>query len=257
MLKLDRGVQAGAGREPPMQPLERFRVEFSDVEGFPLLEAEVIWDFLLNAQRNMRTRGHMMEIGVYKGRTAYLAALYLAPGEKIVLVDVNPIAHIGGRIGEQAVCIVDKSSNLAAADLSPFLGRVRWFHIDGDHSGYSVANDLALAERFLSELGVIVVDDFFNWRYPQIAAEVYRFLFARPQYKMLLCGFNKCYLVRAEDYAFYESLIRKFLPAVFAGQKVTISRSTYAHDMGSWSIAKDEGPRPVMGLDSDLSDVPF
>jgi Methyltransferase domain len=245
------------------QPLERFRKQFADVEGFLDPRAEIVWDFLLSSQRTMGIAGPMMEIGVWKGRSALLSAMYLAPDEEIVLVDIHPLEAIGRQIDElgggRAVCITAKSSNLASVDLTRFNGGMRWIHIDGDHSGYSVANDLSLADRFLADHGIVVLDDFFNPRYPQIAAEVYRFLFASPQYKMLLCGINKCYLVRSENYDVYEGLIRKYLSDAFEGQGevITLSRSTYAHDMGCWSIEMRKSQRLIMGRDQDPANIPY
>ena len=82
-----------------------------------------------------------------------------------------------------------------------------------------------------------------NPRYPQLVAAVYKFLFDHAQtYKMLLCGMNKCYIVKGDD-AFYEAFIRNDLSGQLKqrGRIVTISKSSYAHDMGCFAvIQRDE-----------------
>jgi hypothetical protein len=108
--------------------------------------------------------------------------------------------------------------------------------------------------------GVICVDDFFSGRYPQVTAAVYKFLFdTAPLYRMVLCGAGKCYLVRSADYTLYEGLIRKHLAGHLRGrgQSVTIHKSTYAYDMGCFSIDPRGPNMDYRGRDSGTSNIPF
>jgi hypothetical protein len=133
-------------------------------------------------------------------------------------------------------------------------------HIDGDHAGYSVMNDLRVGERFLCERGVICVDDFFSWRYPQLTAAVYKFLLdTAPLYRMVLCGGEKCYIVRASDYVIYEALIRKYLAGHLrgCGLQVTIDKSGHTHDGGCFSFGATWNGVDYQGTDADPADIPF
>jgi hypothetical protein len=242
--------------------LTRFRREFRDVEGLIIPATEVVWDFLLGMQNKLGMTGNAFEIGVYRGRTAFLAALYLKEGEKILLADIESISAVGARLTAMGVenhIFEGKSSNINLNIFREYRGTVRWFHIDGDHSGYATANDLALAASFLGDRGVICVDDFMNEIYPQLCAEVYRFLFQNPTFKMLLSGRGKCYIVRSEDYATYESYIREGLAAHAKTWKagIIVSRTSYAHDMGSWTVSDGQSDGINYGRDSAPTDIPF
>ncbi|HYZ33786.1 MAG TPA: class I SAM-dependent methyltransferase [Crenalkalicoccus sp.] len=244
-------------------PLKAYRARFGKVEGFFTEEAQVAWDFLLGNQALMNVRGDVVEIGVWKGKSAGLAALHMRPDETLTLVDIQDLKEVEDRIralgGPQVRSFTGKSSNFRASAAYRAIEPVRWFHIDGDHSGFSTTIDLNIAADLLGGHGIICVDDFFNPRYPQLAAAVFRFLFNRPEYRMLLCGANKVFICRSEDYALYESLIRKYLAAHMAscGISVTIAKTSYAHDFGCFAIEGRQGRHDVVGRDEDITDIVF
>jgi hypothetical protein len=244
--------------------LEQYVNTYATLEGFMMPEATVVWDFLFVQQRNLNITGDFLEIGVFKGKSALLGALYLQQGELALLVDVNEIHDVRDEIARLSVdarIFQGKSSALKTSEqFNDRLGKVRWFHIDGDHTGYSAYNDLCLAEQFVSELGIICADDFCNPRYPQLTAAIFKFLFDRSfLFKMVLCGMNKCYIVHSEAYPIYEDLIRKYMARhiLVKGFNLTISKTGYAHDMGCFSV----GPRiedfDYIGPDGDLTKVVF
>lgn len=243
-------------------PLTRFRAEFNGVAGWLHPEAEYIWNYLLSLQNQMNVAGNLFEIGVYRGRSAYLASLYMKGGETIILVDDSDITDVARRIGAMGWKCVTRKGNSSCINLNTlrkWRGTVRWFHIDGDHSGFSTANDLALAASFLGDKGIISVDDFMSERYPQLCGEVFRFLFSNPTFKMVLSGCNKCYIVRSKDYALYESHIREDLARHLRDweARVVVAKTSYAHDLGCWTVTCGVGDRLVYGRDGDLDDIPF
>src|SRR5260370_6761076 len=61
--------------------LKQYADAYGALEGFMMPETTVIWDFLFAQQRNMKLVGDFLEIGVFKGKSALLAALYLQRGE--------------------------------------------------------------------------------------------------------------------------------------------------------------------------------
>jgi Methyltransferase domain len=260
-----RNAPAVSVRPTVTTPFETYSSRFGDTPGYFQDGAIATWDFLLTTQRQMKVAGNFLEIGVLSGKSALLAACHMQRGEWCILNDINPIDEVVAKIrgldepGVEAV--LTKSLSLPTnPDLGRFHGTARWIHIDGDHDAHSVTNDLRVAELFLADRGVICVDDFFSGRYPQLTAAVYKFLFdTAPLYRMVLCGAGKCYLVRSADYTLYEGLIRKHLAGHLhgRGQSFTIHKSTYAHDMGCFSIGPREADMDYCGRDADTGDIPF
>lgn len=245
-------------------PLTIYRARFLETDGYFLEAAIACWDFLLSAQTSMRLDGDVLEIGVWKGKSAFLAACHMTGGQTLLLNDISPmddvIATIRALGGPDVLGIQAKSSALASRpEVAPFRGRARWIHIDGDHTGFNAANDLDVAEFFLGDLGVICVDDFFNYRYPQVTAMIFAFLERRrPRYRMFLCGARKAYICRAADFEFYDGMVRKYLGGHLRalGITATIHRSTHSFDDGCFSMGEREQDRDYVGLDRDASELP-
>ena len=241
--------------------LEQYANTYGALEGFIMPQTTAIWDFLLTQQRNLGIVGDFLEIGVLKGKSALLAALYLQLGELALLVDVNEMDSVRDEIARLSIesrAFRGKSSALKMSEqFSDRVGKVRWLHIDGGHSGYSTYNDLCLAEEFISDLGIICADDFFNPRYPQLTGAIFKFLFDRLfSFKMVLCGMNKCYIVHSEAYPLYEDLIRKHMAEHIraTGFSLTISKTGFAHDMGVFGRPRIES-FDYIGPDDDLTNV--
>lgn len=258
------------------QNLEKYLATFATVPGYFTKEAMIAWDFFLSTQNRYPITGHFLEIGVLEGKSALLAALHLKQEEQAVLVDINPceaaIARLT-KIKPDGVKFVQKYSHEIKRDVivSSLAGTFRFIHVDGDHSGFNVFADLALASSLLKENGVICMDDFFNPIYPQATAAIYRYLFSNPMdLRMVLCGGNKCFLVKASAYRIYENLIRQyFLPhAASYGAQLSLHKSSYAHDQGCFSMWTESDrkafgltfspeDRRIVGIDQDNSDIVF
>src|SRR5882724_7991458 len=88
----------------------------------------------------------------------------------------------------------------------------RWIHVDGEHTGQSVINDLEIADHLLSDRGIAVFDDFFSPGYPQVTQAIFQFLATRPgRFALVLCGFNKGYLCRPKAAGEYLQFVRTSL----------------------------------------------
>jgi hypothetical protein len=250
---------------PKQAPLDRFRTDFSDIPGFFLLESAIVWDFFFTVQEQLSVFGDLVEIGVYKGRSAVLSTLYARPNERAVFVDLNSMSDAQLAISriraDNNVFLQCRSADLLAEPmLRDHSHSFRWCHIDGDHTGYSTFQDLLTAAYLLNEGGIICVDDFFNFRYPQLTAAVYRFLHSNQlQYQMLFCGANKCYLCRPAFYVRYEARIRDDLYRQLRSHQIhtQMYKTSYSSDMGCFAIGLGDCNRTIYGMDENPQFVPF
>ena len=150
-----------------MKHFDEYMKHFSEVEGWFQTPAIAIWDSLLSYQEEQRISGNMIEIGVWKGKSAALAALHCQTGEECVFVDAMPLDAAKATISQtlpQATChyLQEQSQFLAR---HPFIAQgtrsFRWIHVDGEHTGQSVINDLEIAgcptHRALCDVWVLTV----------------------------------------------------------------------------------------------------
>lgn len=196
-----------------------------------------------------------------------MGALFLKPDELCILNDIGPIDECLAmlttfRPGTNNVYLRCRSAELLAQPVvREHAGSFRWVHVDGDHTGYSTFRDLETAASLVHSRGIICVDDFMNFRYPQLSAAVYRFLFANSfRFKIVLCGDNKAYICEASSYDFYESLVRRqFSPKLrqHGCQQVQLNKSSCIHDFGCFSFSRREGERTQAGPDAEPDRMPF
>jgi hypothetical protein len=245
--------------------LALYQASFPDIPGWFCEEAMLVWDFLLSAQTRLGITGDFFEIGVYRGRSAVLGALYLEPQEWCVLLDMKPIPEAAKMIEtfrdkrNKYLCCLSNTAR-GVADVRQHFGSCRWIHIDAEHTCASVLGDLALAADLLCESGIICLDDFFSFRYPQVTAAVYKFLFERqPEFQLVFAGSNKGYICRSSMFRQYDEVIRNEFVAFIEKHDadVQLNRSSYASDGGCFTISYRQGALRLMGLDSDINRIVF
>ena len=102
--------------------------------------------------------GDLFEIGVWRGRSASVLASYCKDDEILYLCDLQvdepAVQHgIRGRRGERPQHRADVGAVQRPAgqlDLRAMHQTVRWFHIDGEHTGSAVYRELELANRIVT-----------------------------------------------------------------------------------------------------------
>lgn len=231
-----------------MRKFEDYTKHFSDLQGWFQPPAIAIWDALLDYQEKQGIVGNLLEIGVWKGKSASLAALHCLADEQCVFVDPLPLDSVRERI--TSALPTTKCHYLT--EFSQFLPRhpfvaqavrgFRWIHIDGEHTAQAVSNDLAIAEFLLGDRGMLVIDDFFNPGYPQVTQTVFQFLNAQPaRLAMVLCGFCKAYLCRPRAAREYLTFIRSSLFQEMKErqcEQVTIWKTTDPADMNTFGVTE-------------------
>jgi hypothetical protein len=200
-----------------LRPYQRYRSEFRSIDGWFKEGAIATWDSLLALQTSLRLRGNLMEIGVSKGKSAALMALHTRPCETCVFVDLalrwEAVDLIEAIRPQNNLWVRDMSQNIRRdGRLMALAGTFRWIHVDGEHSGRAVLNDLEVAAALLSPEGVICLDDFMSPAYPQVTMAAFRFLDRDREFSLFLIGFNKGYICRA---AFAPTYLRFLKERIF------------------------------------------
>jgi len=165
--------------------LRRF-VRDCDVPGYFATPDMLVWGALLEFQEREGIRGHMLEIGVFKGRSALFSSLFAGPDDHCWFLDVamDPGFRrvVQARLQKNAHFLERSSYDVGEDPDAHFagIGGFRWIHIDGQHTATAVVNDLAIADRLLAAKGLVTVDDFPSPFWPHVAAGVFRFLRENP-----------------------------------------------------------------------------
>lgn len=219
----------------------------------------MIWGFLLGLQDQHEIKGDIFEIGVYKGRSAALLGAAVSEGACLHLVD--PFKSDGFEAMMNSVSpglqyVYHKSGSeddSVRAEIERLAGAIRFFHIDGRHNAAFVLRELKLASRTLVQRGLICVDDFFSDRYPEVTLGAFDFLRSREdEFALVLCAFNKCYISRRTDLAFYLNQIEgSLMPAMreTGFPDFTLFRSNDPDGFNCFSIGKRYKDSDLWGPD--------
>jgi hypothetical protein len=101
-------------------------------------------------------------------------------------------------------------SNSFDYDFSQYKNKIKFFHIDGNHQGKFVKKDIENAIECLTEDGILILDDFNNKLFPDIAKAFYK---TESDFIPLILSLNKAYFVRKnvfdKYYKFIESIINE------------------------------------------------
>ena len=241
-------------RERDREKVRRFGDLFpTPVSGGGIVNVNAcVWSTLLGSQLDAGFTGDLLEIGVWQGHGSAFAAQYRRPGEKLIVLDkfaelpeFVPTLVKADEGAEEALTYY-KGCSLAARKegrASEFRNRVRWAHIDGEHSYEAVMSDLDLVADLMTEDGVIVIDDFFSFASPSITEAVFTWLRRNDdRFVLFLCGYFKAYLCSSRKLRHYLNACHE-LPERLGdfGHKAMLC-------MSGWSAE-----RPYFGIDVSWS----
>jgi hypothetical protein len=176
--------------------LERFLAGLDAIPGwFSLLDAHLFIAFD-RLQRKAGIRGDLLEIGVYRGRSAVLLGYLLGSGEGLVGCDIfeamppdesnrmEQTLWYGGLTRQlfedtyRRYHVVPPTIVAApSVELRRHLGgmpRFRMIHVDASHTYDNVRADLATARALLIDGGIVVLDDYRAIHSPGVAAAIWR-----------------------------------------------------------------------------------
>ncbi len=162
---------------------------YASVVGMSSRFAAAVVARLLRMQTELGVGGHVAEIGTFEGRFFIAMAQALEPGEKAVGIDLfdwpNPEVldrfHANcrryGVPDDRRVTLKADSRDMKPEEvLAAAGGRIRLFHVDGEHSRAALTRDLALATATLKDGGIIVLDDMLHPGYPTLMVAVQSYL---------------------------------------------------------------------------------
>ncbi|HEY7458709.1 MAG TPA: class I SAM-dependent methyltransferase [Xanthobacteraceae bacterium] len=210
---------------------------YLDVRGMSSRFAAAIVGATMRIQSENGIGGHAAEIGTFEGRFFIALAHALQPSERAIGIDHFEWPNAGvidrfkenlarhGPKDERAIVLKADSRTLRPEEL---LGnargkRIRFFHIDGEHTPDHLSKDLALAHATLDPKGVICLDDMLHPGYPILALTVDAYLRKHPEMRVFcvidredIVAAAKYMICREEHVAFYaDALTRTFAAHVW------------------------------------------
>jgi predicted O-methyltransferase YrrM len=206
---------------------------YESVRGMSSRFAASLCGHLIRRQTEMGISGHLAEIGTFEGRFFIAMAKGLQPGEHAIGIDVfnwpseKVLDHLHAHCLRHGInpktytAIKASTADLTPADIIAPAGggKIRLFHIDGQHDAVNLAQDLSLALPLMHEHGLIVLDDMLHPGYPDLTEFVHLWLRAHPEWRVLaiidredIVAAAKYVLCRVETTAFYEDDLLKSFP---------------------------------------------
>ncbi|MFD4597161.1 class I SAM-dependent methyltransferase [Streptomyces sp. NPDC058464] len=161
-----------------------------DVPGwFPVLD-QVLFDWFLSRQEASGTRGDLLEVGVYMGKSAIFTGRHLRPGESFTVCDLfegdapdsanraestKSYGRLTRRIFEENYLafhdalprVLQGPSSVVPAEVAP--RSCRFVHVDASHLYEHVHGDIRAARELLLPDGIVVLDDFRSEHTPGVS----------------------------------------------------------------------------------------
>jgi hypothetical protein len=186
----------------------------------------------LRLQSESGVAGHVAEIGAFEGRFLIALAHALSPDERAIGIDhfIWPDEGVRERFEKNCaqygpsgriITLKADSRELKPEELLAVApgNRIRFFHVDGEHTADHLTKDLALALRTIDEKGVICLDDMLHPAYPTLGLTVDAFLKAHPEMQVFcvvdredIVAATKFMLCRREHAAFYADGLKRAFP---------------------------------------------
>ena len=238
-------LQAAIGTTFPPTFADYLTRHYFQCEGWYNIQDVMACDVLLDMQRRWQIKGHLLEIGVYKGKSAAHWSLYARPDETLTLIDFSLDETIQARVGvahPHNNCLKRQWTQDISRDDPLFQqsGQYRWLHIDGGHTGEDVTRDINLVKDLASPDALIVIDDFFSPRYPQITWAILGWLQGNAaEFKPLLLTQQKLFICRAPAAPRYLRFIKDELATAMeqrGADVFSIFKTTRPEDLNVFSL---------------------
>jgi len=181
------------------------------IEGWWSIEDRDFCLSIMRMQRQRRSAGAALELGVHHGR---FIALLCSRYESVVGIDAwldefgadldpESVRYVERRVEEACLAFCGRAPRLVRSKTkaipAEMLDRYSFIHIDAGHEAEDVLADLVLASRHLAPEGVIVLDDAFASLTPGVCEAVFTFNWSAAGLSPFAVGPNKLYACRTVD----------------------------------------------------------
>ena len=173
-------------------------------------------------------QGDISEIGVHHGKSFIPLLMLLADDEKGVAIDCYDQQHLNvDKSGKGSLTKLEENCKAVnkweqvvvckgnSIDMNPEEWLIdqnrkfRIFSVDGCHTKEATYIDLVNVASVMSNMGVIIVDDYLNLSWPGVRAGVDQFMSETKEWRPIFLGYNKMFLCRAIYYDIYWSTFQK------------------------------------------------
>lgn len=185
--------------------------DHKEIEGWFFSADQYAFLEIFALQERLKIKGNICEVGVYQGKSLVLLSLLKNDGDKLYGFDLfanddlsitkNNVAKYGIDDNLQLEKGLTTDLSIEAMD-SFFTNPLRFLHIDAGHEYHEVLSQLEMFAPYLSDTGVIVMDDYQDREFPGIEAAVLDF-----------CEINRP---------------RRFVPFLASGNKMFLCNVSYA-----------------------------
>jgi hypothetical protein len=209
---------------------EKSRAISTSIEGMLSQFSMAAMDSLLAFQAERGTTGDMVELGVFRGKSAAIIAGRLTGGEKLHLYDVaDQFDRDGlGKTGANLQFNIANTLELSHRQLREHRHAIRFCHIDASHMFEPTMHEMKLADYMLADNGVLCLDDYTNLHYSQIVAATFKYLFTtKTDLTMFMVTDAKAYLCRHKVFLAHAREVISTMIARMAdrGENVCLART--------------------------------
>jgi hypothetical protein len=176
---------------PKLETAAQYARGCEQIPGFFYVADFMLFDFILGHQLDSGVAGDMLEIGIYRGKSAILIGCGLRPDERLIACDLfdDVMSHedlsVEHRKTYDGLGVAEFRRNwdryhsrrrldvriCDSAQLTE-LPSLRFTHIDGCHNYQCVRGDIKLAAKHTGPRGVISLDDYRIAEEPGVAAAI-------------------------------------------------------------------------------------
>jgi hypothetical protein len=181
-----------------------------DIEGMMSPFSMAVMDSLLAFQALRGITGDVLEMGVYRGKSAAVLGRRMAEDETLHLIDIADyfdrpkLERTGANIRYTQV----DTKKLSRWNLRKQRRSIRFCHIDASHMFVPTVHEIEIADYVLAADGILSLDDFANLDYSQMLAAIYKYLFTRStNLTMFLVTVEKAYLCRKAAFPMYARFV--------------------------------------------------
>jgi hypothetical protein len=170
-------------------------------------------------------QGDICEIGIAEGKSAISFSNFKNANDSLYLYDIFSEENVSiveknlqkfGRCDKIVVRLQD-TTKLRIEDLS-FSQSLKLLHIDGCHEHEAVLSDLVVFSPFVSDDGIIMIDDYNDYEFPGVNSATIEFCLSKYNYrnwKVFAIGDNKAYLCLKSRQKKYQEMMISFMWDIF------------------------------------------